>query len=202
MEKTKNKKRLRDYDKKKTPKMEEEVEIDDEEIDNDEEHTPHGDDEFYFDENGDRKLNLPKKSKYRMRAHCNPLAEISIPYPITPKYVDWSEHFPKILGKSDKENCEIYNNTKKFPIKYIFDDVEESSNCYTGMKNKGANILDVGCGYGGLLFNMSPHLAEGDLALGMEIRDKVANFVSERIKILRCNSNHTKVSIIYVIYFC
>ena len=25
------------------------------------------------------RLNLPKKSKYRMRAHCNPLAEISIP---------------------------------------------------------------------------------------------------------------------------
>jgi hypothetical protein len=27
----------------------------------------------------DKRLNLPKKSKYRMRAHCNPLAEISIP---------------------------------------------------------------------------------------------------------------------------
>jgi hypothetical protein len=26
----------------------------------------------------DKRLNLPKKSKYRMRAHCNPLAEISI----------------------------------------------------------------------------------------------------------------------------
>jgi hypothetical protein len=26
-----------------------------------------------------QRLNLPKKSQYRMRAHCNPLAEISIP---------------------------------------------------------------------------------------------------------------------------
>ncbi len=26
-----------------------------------------------------KRLNLPKKSQYRMRAHCNPLAEISIP---------------------------------------------------------------------------------------------------------------------------
>ena len=24
------------------------------------------------------RMNLPKKSKYRMRAHCNPLAEITI----------------------------------------------------------------------------------------------------------------------------
>ena len=29
--------------------------------------------------NNEHRLNLPKKSKYRMRAHCNPLAEISIP---------------------------------------------------------------------------------------------------------------------------
>jgi hypothetical protein len=35
------------------------------------------DNEFYSDEDAE-KLNLPKKSKYRQRAHCNPLAEISI----------------------------------------------------------------------------------------------------------------------------
>jgi tRNA (guanine-N7-)-methyltransferase len=35
------------------------------------------------------------------------------------------------------------------------------------------NIVGVGCGYGGLLFNMSPHFCTNDLALGMEIRDKV-----------------------------
>jgi hypothetical protein len=32
-----------------------------------------------FSENNEMRVNLPKKSKYRMRAHCNPLAEISIP---------------------------------------------------------------------------------------------------------------------------
>ena len=30
------------------------------------------------DDNVERQ-NLPKKSQYRMRAHCNPLAEVSIP---------------------------------------------------------------------------------------------------------------------------
>ena len=56
------------------------------------------------------------------------------------------------------------------------------------------NILDVGCGYGGLLFNMSPHLGPEDMALGMEIRDKVSNFVGDKIKSLRVNSGHTKVN--------
>lgn len=32
-----------------------------------------------LDDDESKRLNLPKKNKYRMRAHCNPLAEISIP---------------------------------------------------------------------------------------------------------------------------
>ena len=64
---------------------------------------------------------------------------------------------------------------------------------------KYPNILDVGCGYGGLLYNMSPHLGPDDLALGMEIRDKVTNFVSEKIKTLRINSNHKQFNNISVI---
>jgi tRNA (guanine-N7-)-methyltransferase len=59
--------------------------------------------------------------------------------------------------------------------------------------NPRVNILDVGCGYGGLLYGMAPHLKENDLALGMEIRDKVTNFVAEKIKTLRVNSHHKQV---------
>jgi len=55
------------------------------------------------------------------------------------------------------------------------------------------NIVDIGCGYGGLLYNMSPHLSEDDFALGMEIRDKVSVFVSDKIKTLRVNSCHKEV---------
>jgi hypothetical protein len=36
------------------------------------------DEDEIFEEFEGKRLNLPKKSKYRMRAHCNPLAEISI----------------------------------------------------------------------------------------------------------------------------
>ncbi len=42
---------------------------------------------------------------------------------------------------------------------------------------------------------MSPHLTGGDLALGMEIRDKVSNFVADMINCLRNNTNHTRVNI-------
>lgn len=56
-------------------------------------------------------------------------------------------------------------------------------------------MLDVGCGYGGLLFNMSSVMGKDDLALGMEIRDKVSNFVAEKIRTLRINSGNTKVCI-------
>jgi tRNA (guanine-N7-)-methyltransferase len=46
---------------------------------------------------------------------------------------------------------------------------------------------------------MSKHLDPESLALGMEIRDKVTNFVSEKIKTLRINSGHKEFNNISVI---
>jgi len=40
---------------------------------------------------------------------------------------------------------------------------------------------------------MSPYLNENEVALGLEIRDKVTNFGSEKIKALRINSQYKKV---------
>lgn len=113
-------------------------------------------------------------------------------------------HYPKLFGKSNAENEEIYNNSiynfnklkaLKHPIKYEFDDSNEATcNIPDSFKvSKNVNILDVGCGYGGLMFGMSEKLENDDLALGMEIRDKVSNFVSDKIKSLRRNSHHLKV---------
>jgi len=45
-------------------------------------------------------------------------------------------------------------------------------------------FADVGCGFGGLLVRMSP-LFPDKLMLGMEIRDKVSEYVRERCKALR-----------------
>lgn len=45
--------------------------------------------------------------------------------------------------------------------------------------------LDVGCGFGGLLISLSPNLDKAHLALGMEIRSKVSDYVQKRILALR-----------------
>ncbi|CDW54007.1 tRNA (guanine N(7)) methyltransferase [Trichuris trichiura] len=45
-------------------------------------------------------------------------------------------------------------------------------------------ILDVGCGYGGLLVALSP-LYPDSLIVGMEIRCKVSDYVKQRIAVLR-----------------
>jgi len=45
-------------------------------------------------------------------------------------------------------------------------------------------FADVGCGFGGLLVRMSPMFPD-KLMLGMEIRDKVSEYVRERCRALR-----------------
>lgn len=46
-------------------------------------------------------------------------------------------------------------------------------------------FLDVGCGFGGLLISLSSELLPSELALGMEIRSKVSDYVQKRIIALR-----------------
>lgn len=50
-------------------------------------------------------------------------------------------------------------------------------------------IIDIGCGYGGLMFELSKEFKD-KLILGMEIRDVVANFVVEKTNSLRINSGY------------
>lgn len=55
---------------------------------------------------------------------------------------------------------------------------------HTASETKGVEFADIGCGYGGLLVSLSPMFPETRM-LGMEIRVKVADFVSDRILGLR-----------------
>ncbi|KAL9094310.1 MAG: hypothetical protein Q9165_003451 [Trypethelium subeluteriae] len=50
--------------------------------------------------------------------------------------------------------------------------------------DREVEIADIGCGYGGLLFALAPKMPE-TLILGLEIRISVAEFVQEKIKVLR-----------------
>ncbi|XP_050424917.1 tRNA (guanine-N(7)-)-methyltransferase [Adelges cooleyi] len=108
------------------------------------------------DEIEKKELSLPQKKYYRQRAHSNPIADHDFDYPSCPDAYDWSALYPDVIN----ENSKIYN--------------------------KSVEMLDIGCGYGGLLVTLSP-MFPTSLILGMEIRVKVSQYVIERIKALRVN---------------
>lgn len=126
-----------------------------------------------------RRVNMPKKAKHRMRAHINPMNEIHIPVPKNPDYSNWKLHYPSFFGIENNNNDQIVVNTGKFPITYD----EQVKH------DKVPTILDIGCGYGGLMFGLAKHFPD-ELILGQEIRDKVANFVGQKINTLRINSGY------------
>ncbi|GIY17274.1 hypothetical protein CEXT_557501 [Caerostris extrusa] len=99
-------------------------------------------------------IHLPQKRYYRQRAHSNPIADHNFDYPLTPDHMDWAPLYPDFFK-------------------------EDTSN-----PNAKVEFADVGCGYGGLLVELSP-LFPDTLMLGLEIRVKVSDYVQERIKVLR-----------------
>ncbi|KAJ7999275.1 hypothetical protein DPEC_G00213740 [Dallia pectoralis] len=104
---------------------------------------------------------MPQKRYYRQRAHSNPMADHTFEYPVCPEDMDWSQLYP-----------EFFHDTKLA---------------------KGAcqvEFADVGCGYGGLLVELSP-LFPNQLILGLEIRVKVSDYVQDRIRSLRAAETGT-----------
>lgn len=105
---------------------------------------------------------LPRKRFYRARAHSNPLSDSHFPIPISPADVDYSSHYPHFLHSSKNDPDE--------------DDVLPK-----------IRFADIGCGFGGLLVKLSP-LFPDTLMIGMELRDKVSEYVKERILALRASN--------------
>ncbi|CAI1888551.1 hypothetical protein SEUBUCD646_0D00540 [Saccharomyces eubayanus] len=104
-----------------------------------------------------QKIDLPKKRYYRQRAHSNPFSDHQLEYPVSPQEMDWSKLYP------------------------YYKDAE------TGQMTKKVTIADIGCGFGGLMIDLSPAFPE-TLILGMEIRVQVTNYVEDRIIALRNNT--------------
>jgi len=101
---------------------------------------------------------MPQKKFYRSRAHCNPLAyNDSFDYPIHPNLINWC--------------IDHYPSLKKVG--------EETS--------IAPNVLDIGCGFGGLTVTLAT-LLPTKVILGLEIRAKVAEYV--RLRILACRRDH------------
>lgn len=99
---------------------------------------------------------LPQKKFYRQRAHSNPMAHHEFDYPVSPEEMDWSELYP-----------------------HFFRDASSDAQLAPRVE-----FADIGCGYGGLLVELSSLFPE-QLMLGMEIRVKVSDYVRDRIKALR-----------------
>jgi tRNA (guanine-N7-)-methyltransferase len=124
---------------------------------------------------------MPKKNNHRMHAHINPFAPLHMPTPVNTRFADWALHYPTLYGSTDNNKDKIVVNTKVYPISY-----ETEAPNQDGPTPK---ILDIGCGYGGLMFELAKTYKE-ELILGLEIRDKVANFAGEKINSLRINSGY------------
>lgn len=108
--------------------------------------------------------NMPKKADYRQRAHCNPLSDRCIPYPLSPDVVDWKEYYP-ILKTDDNKIEEPY-----------------------------PTILDIGCGYGGMTFALSPEFPD-KLILAFEIRSTVTTYVAKKIAAYQAQGLHPNIAV-------
>ena len=119
-----------------------------------------------------------------MRAHVNPLNDSPFPFPLNPDYVNWKIHYPLFFGGNSEDSKKTYANTLEHPITY--DDLIEDQ--FNGKSSRTPDFLDIGCGYGGLLFALSKNFPD-KLSFGLEIRGKVVNYVVEKIKALRMEKN-------------
>jgi tRNA (guanine-N7-)-methyltransferase len=88
-------------------------------------------------------------------------------------------HYPGFFGVPNNNDNKIVLNTGRYPLNYDKEHVTPQA--------KTPTILDIGCGYGGLIFELIKHFPD-ELILGMEIRDKVVNFVGEKVNSIRHNS--------------
>ncbi|KAI1758344.1 PXA domain-containing protein [Xylaria castorea] len=106
---------------------------------------------------------LPRKKFYRQRAHANVFSDHHLVYPKSPDHMDWSSYFPAFVVNTN-------------PLKLA----------------KEVEVVDIGCGFGGLLVALAPALPD-TLLLGMEIRTSVAEYVQHRIAALRTQNPDTSL---------
>ncbi|KAK9485904.1 putative methyltransferase-domain-containing protein [Lipomyces starkeyi] len=114
---------------------------------------------FEGNDDSQDKIKLPKKKYYRQRAHSNPFSDHLLEYPIGPNHMDWHKLYPALIPPEAETST---------------DDAEA----------KQVEIIDIGCGFGGLLVSLATEFPD-KLILGMEIRVQVSHYVEDRIIALR-----------------
>lgn len=94
--------------------------------------------------------------------------------PLRPDAYDWESHYPEFFERHRKKASADARDAAS----------GDAAAEPTGYSPPLVRFADVGCGFGGLLVRLSP-LFPDDLAVGMEIRDKVSQYVKERCVALR-----------------
>ncbi|GIZ40201.1 hypothetical protein CKM354_000355300 [Cercospora kikuchii] len=119
---------------------------------------------------------LPQKKYYRQRAHANPFSDHDLTYPESPDAMDWSQHYPHFIAPQNGDSK-----------------IENGMPATAGQPpamTKQVTIADIGCGFGGLTFALSPKFPS-NLILGLEIRTSVTSFVQDKARALRTQHAQT-----------
>ncbi|KAF6809512.1 hypothetical protein CPLU01_15485 [Colletotrichum plurivorum] len=125
-------------------------------------------------------VDLPKKKFYRQRAHANPFSDHQLVYPASPDVMDWTPYYPAFVAEDDTH--------QKNSIVPPTSSAEETTPVTEQRRlRKHVEVVDIGCGFGGLLVALAPTMPD-TLALGLEIRTSVTEYVQERIKALRAQN--------------
>ncbi|KAJ5679415.1 tRNA (guanine-N(7)-)-methyltransferase [Penicillium macrosclerotiorum] len=114
-------------------------------------------------------VKMPQKRFFRQRAHANPFSDHKLDYPLSPAHMDWASHYPAFVN-ADPSKINLGGSRQ------LTKDVE---------------IVDIGCGFGGLLVGLAPLLPD-TLMVGMEIRISVLDYVRSRIQALRLQQQNLK----------
>lgn len=115
----------------------------------------------------------PRRRDFRARAHANPLSDGHFDVPENPDQMPWCEFFhPAALTAVGK----AHNHANVQQTDY-----EENA---WWSRLPARHIVDAGCGFGGMTIRLAD-LFPTHLVVGMELRDKVAAYVAERIAALR-----------------
>ncbi|CCF40227.1 tRNA (guanine-N(7)-)-methyltransferase [Colletotrichum higginsianum] len=119
---------------------------------------------------------LPRKKFYRQRAHANPFSDHQLVYPASPESMNWTQYYPAFAVEDEKPGTADAAVSDANAL--------DASKPKTRSLKKDVEVVDIGCGFGGLLVALSPILPQ-TLVLGLEIRTSVTEYVQERIKALR-----------------
>jgi len=109
------------------------------------------------------------KADFRARAHSNPLNDAFFDIPADPSHFDLAALFPAVSAAAAAAAAATAAGTP-------------ASSALAA--DTAPFWLDVGCGYGGLLCEMAAKFPEV-LMLGLEIRDRVAEFCQMKLDSLR-----------------